>query len=93
MEPKLFISGFLKTVTASFITLILISITGVIFQYLSITRSGVEITAFEYGNGKFFLNGHETYNQFSPKYRYFNLLIFGIYASYYFRDSLKIIKQ
>jgi|GEM_PF-4106366 len=93
MEPKMIIINLIKVIVATFCTLLLINFIGVVFQYFNITKSGVDISSFEYKHGQFSLNGQETYNQFGLKYLVFNILLFLVFFCFYFQDLFKVLSK
>ena len=92
MEQKI-LFNILKILATTIFILFLINVIGVTFEYLRFSNNGVNINSFTYENFKFLINEKETYNQFSSKYIFFNILIFIIVSLIYFRRNAKTVNK
>lgn len=90
METKIVLIKLLKIICLTCLVIFVINVLGVLIEYFKIIINGDTINSFEYRNFRFFINGNESYNQFSKKYLLFNLGILMVISIISFKKNGKI---
>jgi hypothetical protein len=86
MEAKIILINVAKVLLFTLVTLLIINLIGFIYDLYLVYKNGQSIQSFEYRKFSFFVNGNQTYNQFSKKHLVLNVIIFIGYFIYLFKD-------
>ena len=93
MEAKIFFINLAKVLLLTMVTLLIINLIGFLLDIYLIYKNDQTIKSFEYKNFSFFLNGNQTYDQFSKKYLIFNIIILVGFFIYVFKGCKYIISK